>query len=442
MKRKIDQALLDWKNDPDHMPLLLRGARQVGKTYCVRRLGQEAFDDYFELNFEKDPKYKEIFDTFDPREILVQIEARFQKKIRPGKCLVFFDEIQECPSAIMALRYFKEEMQELHIIGAGSLLEFALHAPDFRMPVGRVQFLYQYPLSFHEFLMALEKDFLLEQLDAVSFENPPSSALHDECQKLLRLYFVLGGMPAVVAKYKNTQDLLACQDMQSTLLLGYRKDFGKYSKYTEHKYLELLFEKAPLHIAEWFKYSKIAPHIQSRTLKNALEKLSDAGLIHLVHATTATGVPLIGTMNERKFKPLFIDIGLAHRACHIDIENIIKQDIMLMNKGALAEQFVGQELLCNGRPIEDKKLFFWHREKGTNSAEVDYVFPFDGKIIPIEVKAGATGRLRSLQLFLEEKQAHFGLRLSALPLKKEGKILSVPLYLMYRLNELLQQSTR
>lgn len=437
MKRKIDQALLEWKKDPDHYPLLLRGARQIGKTYSVRQLGKTYFKDYFELNFEKNPEFKEIFNTLDPKTIINRIETQFQRKIQPGKSLLFFDEIQECPSAIMALRYFKEEMQTQHVIGAGSLLEFALHSPDFRMPVGRVQFLYQYPLSFYEFLQALDKGLLLDRLDAASFESPPDNILHEECLKLLRVYFAIGGMPAAVASYKKNGNFLTCQNIQSNLLLAYRQDFGKYSKYTEHKYLELLFEKAPRFIAEWFKYSKVDPHTQSRTLKNALEKLSDAGLIHLVHATGASGLPLIGTMNERKFKLLFVDIGLAHRACRIDAESLLKDDLMLINKGALAEQFVGQELLANSLPNEDMRLFFWHRDKGSSCAEVDYVIPFNSNIIPIEVKAGATGRLRSLQMFIKEKGAPFGLRVSSTPLKKDGQILSIPFYLMHRLQELI-----
>ena len=442
LDREIDHALLEWQQSPTRHPLLLRGARQVGKTYAVQKFGKTQFKDFIEINFEREPSLKSLFSSLIPQEIVDRIELRYKREVVPGQTLIFLDEIQECPKAIMALRYFKEEMPALHVIGAGSLLEFALKNEDFRMPVGRVEFMFLYPLSFREFLSALDHDILLEKLDKASIDHPIDNFVHEEALKLIRTYFAIGGMPASVATYKELQSLPKCQNIQTNLLMTYRSDFGKYARLNEHKYLARIFEQIPLHIAQWLKYTKLDPGADTRSLKNALKKLCDAGLIHKVHATRATGIPLIGSLNPKKFKPLYLDIGLAHRACQIDMDLLLNTDLMLINQGALAEQFVGQELLANHPINEQAKLFFWSRENRTDAAEVDYLQTINGTIIPIEVKSGATGRLRSLQLFLQEKQASIGVRISTLPLAQHGNILSVPFYLIHKLPQLIHQSQK
>ena len=439
MRRSIEDELLVWKNRRVHLPLLLRGARQVGKTYVVEQFGKRHFENFVTVNFEQQPTIKQnCFGTLEPRKIIASLEIALNTNITPGKTLLFLDEIQECPQAIVALRYFKEQMPNLHVIGAGSLLEFLLNNPDFRMPVGRVQFLYLRPISFVEFLDALNFYKLREHLTAVDLHRPVEPSAHEQLMSLLREYLALGGMPAVLSEYVESKSIKFCQETQTALLNTYRNDFGKYAKYSQHKHLQLLFERAPGLIAQWFKYSKVDVNVQPRELRKALEKLSDAGLLTLICATSAVGLPLVTTINEKKFKLLFIDVGLAKRACQLDLSMVFDRDVIVLNRGMLAEQFVGQELLAYGDKHEQGRLFFWVREQAGSSAEVDYVITLGETIIPVEVKAGATAQLKSLKLFMKEKGSKLGVRISELPLSFNDKILSVPFYLISELPRLIK----
>jgi len=229
LKRTIYQSLIEWKDKEKRHPLLLRGARQVGKTHIIQQLGSQEFTTLITLNLERNPEYKEIFSTLAPQEIIEKISLFTGTSIEPGKTLIFIDEIQEHPKAIMALRYFYEEMPDLHIIGAGSLLEFALQSENFRMPVGRVQFLYMYPLSFNEFLDAIGESLLKDFLLSHDLTELPT-ALHNKLLSYLQKYFILGGMPAVVSEYTQTKDVIACQKLQHIILETYTQDFAKYAK--------------------------------------------------------------------------------------------------------------------------------------------------------------------------------------------------------------------
>jgi len=439
MKRSILADLLRWKDSLARMPLLIRGARQVGKTYIVEEFGRSHFDQVVVCNFENRPDFALSFKTLDPKEILAEIELMAGASIVPGKTLLFLDEIQECPKAIMALRYFKEQMPELHVIGAGSLLEFILNDADFRMPVGRVQFLHMRPLSFQEFLEALGEEKLLSALHMAALANPFSDAVHERLLKFVREYVALGGMPAVIATYLKTKSLKTCQDIQNALIFTYRSDFGKYARSSQHKYLQLLYERAPGLVAQWFKYSKVDPNVQVRDIKNALKHLSDAGLLQIVYATNASGLPLVTTINEKKFKILYLDIGLLKRALKLDLKLLFEQDFLLINQGALAEQFVGQELLAYGDPTDSARLFFWVREAVHSAAQVDYVTAIGPRIIPIEVKSGATGKLKSLRIFMDEKKVPFGIRISQAALSFENQILSIPFYLIGEMERLIYE---
>jgi hypothetical protein len=421
------------------MPLLLRGARQVGKSYTVERFGRENFEHCVVVNLEQRPEYKTCFETLDPMEIINSIELVTGQVVRPGKTLLFIDEIQECPQAILALRYFKEQMPELHVIGAGSLLEFALNDPNFRMPVGRIQFLPMRPLSFAEFLSASGHEQLREHLSTIHVRDPISEIIHQKLLSLVREYVALGGMPAVISSYLETKSLLQCQEIQTAILSTFRGDFGKYAPRIQHEHLQTIFSKAPGLIAQWIKYAKLDPDTSTRVLKGALQKLCNAGIISLVYATAASGLPLITHMNEKKFKLLFLDIGLVKRSCNLDLELLFREDLLLINGGALAEQFVGQELLAYTGRDDMNHLFFWTRQEKNSSAEVDYILPIDSHILPIEVKAGAAGTLRSLKLFLDEKHLPFGVRISQAPFSYTDRVLSIPLYLMEQLPRLARE---
>ena len=419
------------------MPLLIRGARQIGKTFVIKSFGEQHFDNVVTINFEQQPEYQACFDTLYPDTILNKIYILSQQKITPGKTLLFLDEIQDCPNALLALRYFYEQKAELHVIAAGSLLEFTLRNEDFRMPVGRVQSLYMYPLSFKEFLIASKQEPLLDYLMQLTIFDTVDPVFEVVLQRLLKEYWVLGGMPAVVKTYLDTHDLHECDIRQSAIINGYRGDFGKYASKSNVRYLQRLFEKAPGLIAKHFQYSAIDAHMQSRDIKNAVADLVDAGVINSVHATKATLLPLISTINEKKFKLLFLDIGLVVKSLGIQPELMMNDELILINQGALAEQFVGQELIAYTSPYEKNHLYYWERERKTSMAEVEYVSHYQTTIFPIEVKSGSTGRLKSIQLFLDEKHTDLGVRISQAPLGLHNRILSIPFYLIFRLDELV-----
>lgn len=440
MKRDIEANLYRWKIQKGRMPLLLRGARQVGKSYVVENWGKAHFEHFVMLNFEQHPEYKGCFDKLEPEKIVATIELLTGTTIEQGKTLLFLDEIQECPRAITALRYFKEQMPKLHVIGAGSLLEFVLNDANFSMPVGRVEFMYLRPFSFGEYLDASGNGKLRSYLQTIKNGDVIEEVTHQRLLSLVREYIALGGMPAVVAEYLESKKLLRCQEIQTAILTTFRNDFGKYAKSTQHEKLQMIFAKAPGLIGQWVKYSKLDPDAPSRALKGALEKLCHAGLIILVYATSGSGLPFETHMNEKKFKLLFLDTGLVKRACNLDLEILFKEDPFLVNQGALAEQFVGQELLAYNGKEEKNNLFFWTREQKGSSAEVDYLIAVGSRIVPIEVKAGSIGSLRSLKLFLTENNTPFGVRISEVPFSFIDKVLNIPFYLIEELPRLVRES--
>jgi predicted AAA+ superfamily ATPase len=436
MERDLEADLRRWKDQEGRMPLLLRGARQVGKTYLVEKFGKAEFSELITLNFELHPEYKKCFSSLEPEKIINSIELVTGKTIKPGSTLLFFDEIQECPGAIMAMRYFKEQMPLLHLIGAGSLLEFVLNDEDFRMPVGRIQFLYLRPLSFGEYLDVLGHSNLRSYLKTVHVKDTIEEVVHEKLLSLVREYCIFGGMPAVISKYLATKSALQCQELQSDILFSFRKDFGKYGKRFPQEHLETIFSKTPGIIGQWLKYVNLDPDTSSATLKEAVKKLAKAGVILPVYATSGAGLPFISHMNEKKLKLLFLDIGLVKRACNLDVEILMKQDLLLINQGGLAEQFVGQELLAYTGKKEVDTLFAWTRDSKGSQAEVDYLVAMGSYILPIEVKAKTSGALRSLRIFLSEKKSPFGIRISEVPFSFYDKVLSIPFYMIEQIPRL------
>lgn len=438
MLRVIDSQLVEWKNQPGRKPLLLRGARQVGKSFAVENFGKKQFDSMVIANFEFERKYKQCFNTLDPMTIISNISAIAQQEIKPNETLLFLDEIQECPEAILALRYFKEKMPELHLIAAGSLLEFTLNDSQFRMPVGRVQSLYVKPCSFQEFLCAVGDARLCEQLAIATPATGVSPVIHELLLEKLREYFLIGGMPEVVSYYAEHKNLHLCHQLQASILEFYQRDFGKYAQKISIEYLHAIFDKIPQIAAKNFRYVEIDPKTQSRNIKPALKALVDAGLIYQVYQTSASGLPLSATINDRKFKLLFVDLGLLNHAGKLDIHTLAQDNLILLNRGTLGEQFVGQELLAYSISYEEAHLYYWEREKKSSTAEIDFVINVGSEIYPVEVKAGATGRLKSLQLFIDEKKSKIGVRISQNQLSFNGRILTVPLYMIHELPRLIQ----
>lgn len=438
MYRAIEPVLKKWKDQSERLPIILRGARQVGKSYVVEKFGKEHFNSTLTCNFEFRPELMHCFDTLDPNIICSKLEIAFKTRIIPDQTLLFLDEIQNCPKAITALRYFKEKLPNLHVIAAGSLLEFALHEEHFSFPVGRVQFFYLKPLSFHEYLISQNHHRLVEMLDQVTLKQPFESFIHDQLFTLLREYFLIGGMPSVVQSFLQTHSFVECQTILTGLLETYRADFPKYATKTQYKHLQTFFEKAPGLVSQHFKYTLISHESRSHDLKIALEQLSWAGLLYRVLATNASGIPLQTHAKENKFKLLFLDTGLVNCANKLDIQTAWNTELLQINSGNLAEQFVGQELLAYADPHMNAQLYYWQRDKKGSMAELDYVIQAGSQILPIEVKAGTTGSLKSLHQFLIEKKAPFGIRISQHTLSFHDKVLSIPLYLIKQIPRLIK----
>ncbi len=437
MLRSIESELKAWKEDDNRYPLLLRGARQVGKTYIIEKFGR-LFESFEMVNFESQSEAIACFSSLDPVVILQKLELLTKKPIQVGRTLLFLDEIQMCPQAIVALRYFKEKMPNLHVIGAGSLLEFALASGKFSFPVGRVQFMYLYPVSFLEFVLALEGQESIDQLNTVTLDDPFDEVTHNRFIHKIKEYFLTGGMPAVVSEFQNTRSFLKQSRIQDLLLATYQADFSKYATEAEQKYLRILFEAIPSQIGQHFKYASIDPHIKSRELKQALDQLKMAGLIHFIFSSSASGLPLSAQVKSKKFKTLFLDLGLMQRALQVDPELLLSSELIYIHRGALAEQFTGQELISYTDCFREEKLFFWEREQVSSSAEVDYVITVNQMIIPVEVKAGTQGHLKSLIQFMKEKKSPLGIRISERPLEYRDGILSIPFYLIKQLPRLVK----
>ncbi len=438
MKRKIDISLKQWKESLVRQPLLVRGARQVGKTYSITVFGHTEFDNVLAVNFEEQPELSNCFSDFDPKAIIDRLSILTRTVIEPGKTLLFLDEIQECPKAITALRYFYEKMPELHVVSAGSLIEFTLHSEDFRMPVGRVQSIFMFPLTFDEYLMALNETQLLDYLATVDLQTGVEPIFSERLETLMRQYLLVGGMPAAVKAFSNKVILEEVQRLQAGLIRSYGDDFAKYASSAKHKYLKGVYNNAPRMVGQRYKYSHVDRKIESKFLKEALGLLCDARCIYRVFHTSGAGVPMAAGINQRKFKIIFLDVGLMQNSLGVQSSLILDKSIMQINAGSVAEQFVGQELLANSDHYSEPELFFWARDARGSSAEVDYLLETAGQSIPIEVKSGSTGSLKSMRLFLEKyPKTPLGIRYSMHELSYHNQILSIPLYMLSQTSRLL-----
>lgn len=426
MKRDLFKELISWKEAPSRKPLLIRGARQVGKSWLVRKLG-ESFDNFVEINFEENREIETFFaDNLDPDSLLFHLSNYLGVPITPGKTLLFFDEIQVCPRALLSLRYFHEKMPNLHVIAAGSLVEFGLK--DLSFPVGRLQYLYLHPLSFGEFLQAVGKEALRELLMKQQGQGLPEP-IHSQLMEHVRDYLVVGGLPEVVQCFADSRDIPRCQKIQTSILETYRSDFGKYVRRSQVKYVRLLFDSLCLQLGKKFQYAHVSHDVRSRELSEALDLLEMAGIVHKVYHSNANGVPLDSESNHKKFKVLFFDSGLANRIAGLEIKDLFKDpDISAIHKGMLAELFVGLEIAAYTSPLERPRLYYWHREEPSSNAEVDYVIVKGSEIVPVEVKSGTRGRLYSLKRFLSEKNKTYGLRIGNSPYSEEGDLCFVPFY--------------
>lgn len=429
MKRIIDTYLAAWKIDRYRKPVLLRGARQIGKTHTIRQLGN-SFQNFVEINFEKEPKALAIFESdknLDPKRIVEEITLITHKKIEPGSTLLFFDEIQAAPRAITALRYFYEEMPQLHVIAAGSLLDFTIE--QIGIPVGRVDSFYMYPLSFIEFLAAIGNQVTVEQL----LENPNvaySTGVHNHLLDLVGKYLAVGGIPESVNRWVDTGNILQCLQVHQSIINTYRQDFGKYARKAQVHYVDKVFNSIPYQLGKKFKYSIIEGDYRKRELAPALDLLTTAGVAHKIYHTAAHGIPLGAESDLSTYKTILMDIAVSQKLLDLDTGPWILNPLQeFVNKGALVEAFVGQELLAYSDPQQKSQLYYWQRMEKNSTAEIDYVVQKQEAIIPIEVKSGQGTTLKSMHIFLDtHPKSMTGFRFSTQNYSTYEKIHSFPLY--------------
>ena len=420
MFRKLSKKLENWKVRERRHPLILRGARQVGKTYLVREFAKRNFSHYIELNFEQDGTLSSLFASKNPGTICELLLAKFSTPIEDGKTLVFLDELQAAESCVLeSLRYFGEQRAGLHVIAAGSLLEFLLEPPDdgrvprFPMPVGRIEYMYVPPMDFEEFLLALGKSGLVKWLQGYRLGDDVPDALDGELQDILRRYLAVGGMPAVVESYAKG-DIAQAEREQQMLISTYHDDFPKYSARVPAERLRKVFSSVPTLLGGKLIYSRIDPGEKSNNLSSAFDLLRLARVVAKVRHVPANGIPVGNGADERTFKPLFLDVGLVGRILGLKLNDFLHEgDALLSNLGPVCEQFVGQHLLYAGEEYEEPAAYCWIRESRGSSAEIDYIVQSGTRIVPIEVKGGTTGSLKGLHVFLAEKKCDFAVRFNA-----------------------------
>ena len=427
MKRLIEKTLSDWKNSRRRKPLIVRGARQVGKSYTITEFGKRYFRNCFIIDFERDPKFRHIFeDDLNPAGIISDLELATGQRIVPDQTLIFFDEIQECPRALMALRYFYEEMPSVYIIAAGSLLEFAMG--DISFPVGRVQFAELYPLNFLEFQMALGNEKAIDYLTGAPAKLSESS--HQFLLDQLKDYFFVGGMPEAVKSYSETRSVSSAIEVQGEICNSLKQDFTKYNPHVDKQCLTEVFTSLAKNVGRQTKYASLSEGYSNPTIKKAYQTLVQAKLISKVNSVNPRGLPL-SIMTSKVFKSSLLDIGIMNYLCGIyKTDEYFRSDLLGIYRGAMAEQFVGQEIISS----QNNELYYWSRQAKSSTAEVDYVISVNEKIIPVEVKSASAGRLRSLHQYLKEypncKSGYVfsSNKYSELP---EQKLKFLPLYFAY-----------
>ena len=419
IERPIDALLLEWKNSANRKPLLLRGARQVGKSWAVEHLG-ETFDYFIEVNFEKRPDMLGVFQKIhDVHELAATLGMYYNTPVIPGRTLLFLDEIQKSADAIQSLWSFKEDYKELHVVAAGSLLEFALQdLPSFG--VGRIRSLFVYPFSFDEFLVAEGKADWVKAKQEANTEKPLLSPLYNDLVQHFRTFLMVGGMPASVAAWVTTHDYSQCQAELDDIQLTYYDDFPKYAKKVDPTLLRNTLQSVVMQIGDKFTYSEVDGGYRADDVKKALKLLCDAGIIKRVSYTSGNGLPLGAEVNDKFRKYIYLDSGLLLRILDLDFGGARQLTEMiiagtsedLVNKGGLAEMVLGWELVKYNNPRMQHDLFYWENTAEGTRSEVDYIIARDLKVLPIECKAGTSGKMKSMYEFMHQKHLAEAIRSS------------------------------
>ena len=465
-RHQID-ALAQWLAAPRRKPMVIRGARQVGKSTLVRLFCEAAGRQLVAVDLERQPELAAAFARVrEPHALLNLIEVAANATVGP-ETVLFLDEIQAAPQALSALRYFFEDLPGQPVLAAGSLMEFTLAGKAFPMPVGRVSYLHMGPMTFTEFLRGCGQEGLARQIDA--FEWSPSGtgpeldpALHRLALEALRLYLFVGGMPEAVREYAESGRLRAVSAIHAATVETYRDDFLRYAARRDQTRMLRVFNFAARQAGRKVKYSNVSDSEPSATIRRDIELLAMARVVAKVTHSHCAGLPLQAHLKERAFKLIFLDVGLMNAICGVGWEALAGDgEDALVNAGAVAEQFVGQHLQHLVAERVNRELVYWLREGGSNNAEVDYVVEFGGRIVPIEVKAGRAGGMKSLHQFVAEKNVALAVRFDANPPSlqtveagisrgRRGSggervrylLLSLPLYLVERLPGILQAAGR
>lgn len=460
MYRMSLDRLKNWIREANRQPLVLRGARQVGKTWLVREFAKQCNLRLVEINFERaGSDVTGIFRNKDPKTVSRSLELVVGHAIAPEESLLFLDEIQAMPEVLANLRWFAEELPELPIIAAGSLLDFVLAEHAFSMPVGRISYLHVEPMTFEEFLQAAGEDELLTEVRQWLPGQVLADVAHARLSERYRDFLIVGGMPRVVQRWLDDQSLLDCAQLQQSLLGTFRDDFSKYARRMPVARIGRVMDAIPRMLGQTFKYARVADDERSAHVREALELLCRARLATRVQASTGMGIPLGGEIRERLFKVLFLDSGLACAGLGLMLPRAAKlADLILVNEGGLAEQAVGQALRAALPDFAERHLFYWTTEQKGAVAEVDYLLQHGARILPVEVKAGTTGTLKSLHHFMALRGLDLAVRVNAgRPLladvdvrttagePAQYRLLSLPFYLtgqIYRILESLETGRR
>lgn len=429
MKRDIYHLLEEWKQSQRRKPLILNGARQVGKTYSLKHFGRTSYQKTAYLNFEKDAKLAQYFEgTLNPRELIKIISIHTETEIEPHNTLLVFDEIQECPKALNSLKYFCEEAGEFHIAAAGSLLGVKT-AGEKGFPVGKVNFLHLYPLTFFEFLSALGHEKTRAYLEKYHTYEPLPNPMHEKLLQLLKLYFFIGGMPEAVAQYAKTESVNVVREVQQEILSAYERDFAKHAPPSEIMKITTVWKQVHRQLAKEnkkFIFAAIRKSARGRDYEEAIQWLSDAGLIHKSYLVESPKFPLSAYADNDTFKIFLADVGLLGAQSNLSPQTIIEGDLLFTEfKGALTENYIAQEWIATQR----KEPYYWTSE---GTAEVDFLIESDHEIYPLEVKSGESQKKKSLLVYGQKYSPSKLIRTSAMNLKHDGNIYNYPLYLISR----------
>lgn len=423
MKREAYSLLLNWKNCPDRKPLVIRGARQVGKTWLMREFGRREYEYTAYFNFENTRELHQIFKSgYDINRILAALNILFGSVIDPQKTLIIFDEIQSCPEAITSLKYFNENNPEYSIFAAGSLLGVAMHQ-GVSFPVGKVEFLTLQPLNFHEFLRAMGKIDLLQVLQ--KGDLPLIEIFHEQYIELLRQYYFIGGMPEVLNHFAENKDYYQARQLQQNILTAYENDFSKHAPVQQLPRIRMIWQSIVSQLTKEnskFIYTVLREGARAKDFELAIEWLKDTGLIHKVTRINKAGMPINAYASFSDFKIYFIDVGLLCAMANLTPDILLKENELFVEfKGAISEQFVLQQLVS-----KQYTGYYWKPEN--SQSEVDFVIQKDNQIIPIEVKSATNVKSRSLRVYYDKYQPKLCLRTSLVGYQKQEWMENIPLY--------------